>query len=79
MNTVRSLALGLILLAAAACTSPEASRVRGAGPGADVGNRTARVELHAGSQPYWHTPRLIPGEHPSLESSMHAKAQTRGR
>jgi len=34
---------GLVL--AAAC-SPEATRSRGGGPGADIGNRGAAVELH---------------------------------
>jgi hypothetical protein len=41
------------------CDSPEASRTRGGGPGADVGNR-ARVELHGGSEMYYETPVLIP-------------------
>ncbi len=53
---------GLILLAlvaaglVAGCTSPEAKRIRGGGPGADTGNRTADVELHAGSEPFYQTP-----------------------
>jgi hypothetical protein len=46
-------------LAAAACQSPEASRSMGGGPGADVGNRSATVEMHEGSQPFWQTPRLL--------------------
>jgi hypothetical protein len=41
------------------CDSPEASRSRGGGPGADVGNR-ARVELQGGSEMYYETPVLIP-------------------
>jgi hypothetical protein len=49
--------LGLLLLAA--CTSPEASRVRGGGRGADPGNRGSVVEMHAGSRPYHGTPRLL--------------------
>jgi hypothetical protein len=44
------LALGL------ACASPEARRRRGAGSGADVGNRRAAVQLHAGADPYYGTP-----------------------
>jgi len=40
----------------AACTSPEATRVRGGGPGADMGNRDAVVEMHGGSNMYWKTP-----------------------
>lgn len=54
--------LGLVLLvlgAVAACSSPEATRMRGGGPGADVGNRGEVVQMHGGSQPYWRTPHLI--------------------
>lgn len=39
-----------------ACTSPEAQRARGSGPGADVGNRGPAVEIHAGAEPYLDTP-----------------------
>ena len=39
-----------------ACSSPEATRTRGGGPGADVGNRGSPVELHAGARPYHNTP-----------------------
>lgn len=49
------------LVALAACHSPEASRVRGGGPGADTGNRTDVVVMHEGSRPYANTPHLIPG------------------
>jgi hypothetical protein len=48
-----------IVLAAAAfgCTSPESERTRGAGPGADVGNRPAGpVQIHAGDNMYYKTP-----------------------
>ena len=47
-------ALGLL----AACASPEASRGRGMGPGADVGNR-GRVDLHGGSEIYYGTPVVV--------------------
>jgi hypothetical protein len=50
-----SLALAGLL---AACTSPEATRTRAGGPGADVGNRGPVVMLHDGADPYWHTPRV---------------------
>jgi hypothetical protein len=40
----------------AACTPPEAARIRGGGPGADTGNRDAVVEMHGGSNMYWKTP-----------------------
>ena len=39
-----------------ACASPEAHRVRGGGPGADVKNWGQPVELHAGAEPYHNTP-----------------------
>lgn len=51
-------ALGVVLLFGAACDSPEASRVRGGGPGADIGNRRPAVEFHAGARPYYETPCL---------------------
>lgn len=50
------LAMGLLLWA---CSSPEATRVRGGDRGADVGNVSDVLEMHAGSQPYWETPRLV--------------------
>lgn len=51
--------LALIVTGAlAACTPPEAERVRGGGAGADPGNRNAVVELHAGAEPYDRTPCL---------------------
>jgi hypothetical protein len=41
-----------------ACESPEASRRRGMGAGADVGNR-GRVDLHGGSEIYYGTPVVV--------------------
>ena len=55
---MRCIVLALVLLAG--CTSPEADRVRGGGPGADVGNRGDPVSMHEGSKPYAGTPILIP-------------------
>jgi hypothetical protein len=49
----------IALVALAGCTSPEATRQRAGGPGADVGNRGG-VELHAGAQPYAKTPTVAP-------------------
>jgi hypothetical protein len=44
---------GLCLAAAmAACSPPEAQRVQGGGRGADIGNRSPVVEMHAGSEVY---------------------------
>lgn len=39
-----------------ACSSPEAERTRGGGPGADIGNRGVVVEMHEGAHPYHKTP-----------------------
>jgi hypothetical protein len=59
MRRPRATLAGLITLLAAglmACTSPEADRTRGAGAGADVGNRKLVVEMHEGALPYHETP-----------------------
>ena len=50
----------LLLVGLGACTSPEASRTHGGGAGGDVGNRDAVVDIHAGAQPYYHTPCRLP-------------------
>lgn len=52
------LVIGVALLAA--CSSPEAVRTRGGGPGADIGNRRAAAQLHGGSRMYARTPCLLP-------------------
>jgi hypothetical protein len=49
----------IALVVIAGCSSPEAQRVRAGGPGADVGNRSADVEIHEGAQPYYKTPVLV--------------------
>jgi hypothetical protein len=49
-------AAALALLALGACASPEATRVRGGGPGADIGNRAGVIEMHEGSVIYANTP-----------------------
>lgn len=54
----RGVALAALVLGAAACGSPEAERVRGGGPGADLGNRDAVVEIHGGAVIYADTPCL---------------------
>jgi len=50
------LAAGLFI---SAC-SPEATRTRSGGPGADIGNRGPVVEMHGRQQPYYETPRYSP-------------------
>lgn len=60
--------LGVALVAAlAGCASPEATRARGGGPGADPGNRRPVVMLHEGAEPYHGTPRLLGSGGPSGE------------
>jgi hypothetical protein len=67
-------ALGLYL---AACASPETTRTRGGGPGADVGNRGKDVDMHEGSRPFWKTPDLIPTKHPPLAPANQADQLSR--
>jgi hypothetical protein len=71
-----------VLLAAAAlagCTSPEADRVRGGGPGADVGNRGHPIVMHEGSAPYADAPKLIPAEAPPVGPASQARQLSRTR
>ena len=59
------------------CTSPETTRSRGGGPGADLGNRGSIVRMHEGSRPYEDTPRLIGADHPPLEPARQASEFSR--
>ena len=59
------------------CTSPEATRTRGGGPGADVGNRGSTLDMHEGSKPFWKTPDLIPTKHPPLAPASQADQLSR--
>ena len=76
---MKALRIALVLAAAgmSGCASPEASRTRGGGPGADVGNRTGTVRMHEGSEPYWRTPERIDTEHPPLEPAKQADTLSR--
>ena len=65
-------AIAALAAALAGCTSPEATRARGGGPGADTGNRGETVRMHAGSKPYHGTPRLAAAEAPSVDPASHA-------
>jgi hypothetical protein len=67
----------LLALAAAGCDSPEASRTRGGGAGADIGNRPANVRMHSGSNQFWRTPDRIPVDGPSLEPALQAQQLSR--
>ena len=66
-----------LVLYLAACASPETTRSRGGGPGADVGNRDKIVEMHEGSQPFWKTPKLIPSKSPPLDPANQADKLSR--
>jgi hypothetical protein len=59
--------------ALSSCTSPEATRARGGGPGADVNNRPAEVKMHEGSRQYYETPVRIRAESPPLAPSEQAR------
>ena len=72
MILITALSLGL-----ASCASPETTRTRGGGPGADVGKRGKVVEMHEGSRPFWKTPQLIPTKHPPLEPAAQADELSR--
>ncbi|MDX2201253.1 MAG: hypothetical protein NW223_00750 [Hyphomicrobiaceae bacterium] len=62
----------LLALVLGACTSPEASRIRGGGAGGDTGNRPAVVRMHEGSRPFHGTPRLVFGKPPALDTASQA-------
>jgi hypothetical protein len=75
-----NLTLTMLLIAftaLSACVSPEATRTRGGGPGADVGNRTKVVEMHEGSLPFWQTPQIITTKHAPIETADQAYALSR--
>jgi formate-dependent nitrite reductase membrane component NrfD len=72
--------LGVGLVAATTgCSSPEATRMRSGGPGADPGNRGPIVRMHEGSEPYHDTTRLtlVPG--PPLAPASQAKMAEKPR
>jgi hypothetical protein len=48
--------LAFVLAGVAACASPEVGRVRGDGPGADLGNHDRVPALHQGAKMYYGTP-----------------------
>jgi hypothetical protein len=68
--------MSLILLIA--CSSPETSRSRGGGAGADVGNRDSKiVRMHEGSDPYAKTPKIIRTQNPPLAAARQADRLSR--
>ncbi|HEY2986323.1 MAG TPA: hypothetical protein VGL11_01260 [Candidatus Binatia bacterium] len=60
-----------------ACTSPEISRTRGGGPGADVGARPKVVRMHDGADPFAKTPQIIKTKHPPLAPARQAEQLSR--
>jgi hypothetical protein len=74
---VKLLLAAVAAVALVACTSPEATRVRAGGPGADVGNHGRVVKMHEGSEPYWKTPRVANIAGPPLESASQADRLSR--
>lgn len=71
------IALVALLLYLSACASPETTRTRGGGPGADMGNRTKSVQMHEGSRPFENTPKIIPTKHPPLGPASQANDLSR--
>jgi hypothetical protein len=68
--------LTMLLIGCAAfssCVSPETTRTRGGGPGADVGNHGRDIKMHEGSDPFWKTPQRTGAKHPSLEPARQAR------
>jgi hypothetical protein len=66
-----------LLVYLTACASPEMTRTRGGGPGADPGNRGKIVRLHEGARPFEKTPKLIPTKHPPLDPANQADQLSR--
>jgi hypothetical protein len=67
----------VFLLFISACASPEVTRTRGGGPGADPGNRGKVTRLHEGARPFENTPKIIPTKHPPLDSASQADQLSR--
>jgi hypothetical protein len=75
--SLAAIVLVTLLVYLAACASPEQTRTRGGGPGADPGNRGEIVRLHEGARPFEKTPKLIPTNHPPLDSANQAEQLSR--
>ena len=74
LNAIIFLAVFFLLVG---CTSPETTRTRGGGPGADVGNRGKVVRMHEGSDPFAKTPKIIRAQNPSLAGARQADQLSR--
>lgn len=58
MQQMKMLLCVLLIAASAlvAACSPEAARTRSGGPGADIGNRSANVDMHGNVYPSYQAP-----------------------
>ena len=74
---LKMLLIAFSFTALTACDSPEATRTRGSGPGADVGNHDKVVEMHEGSRPFWETPQIIESKHAPIEAARQADELSR--
>ena len=72
-------AIAAVAALVAGCSSPEATRMRAGGAGADVGNRGSVVTIHEGARPYWDTPERLHKDvgMRDLDSARHADTLTR--
>jgi hypothetical protein len=61
-----------LLLYLAGCASPELTRTRGGGPGADIGNRDKFVHIHDGAMPFEKPPKIKATQHPSVDPANQA-------
>ena len=75
--SLAAIALIVLFLSIAGCASPEMTRTRGGGPGADIGNRDKFVQMHEGAKPFEKTPKIIPTKHPPLEPANQADQLSR--
>ena len=63
MRKLKPILVAALLVAALGLVgcSPEATRVRGGGPGADIGNWGSPVEIHGKTDPSYQVPRVGQG------------------
>jgi hypothetical protein len=73
----RALGILVFVCVIGGCGSPETTRTRGGGPGADVNNRPKTVKMHEGSEPFWKTPEITAGGRPPLDSARQAQQLSR--
>jgi hypothetical protein len=78
MRILPTMIVPIVLVTGAACRSPEATRSRGGGRGADTGNHAKTVRMHEGSYPFWKTPGHIGRTHaPPLGPARQAQELSR--